>query len=210
MIRVLVADDHALMREGLKQLFEYVDDIEVVAEATNGDAVLEMLKKGRYDLLLLDVTMPGLHGVELIEKVRAMPDSPPILMLSMHNESQIAKRKLRAGAAGYINKDSSPVELMKAIRKVASGGRYVSEDLADRILFEMGESISSLPHTLLTDRELPILKLLASGKRVSEIASELDISVKTVSTHKANIKQKMRLENDAQLTRYAIDHGLIK
>lgn len=210
MIRLLVVDDHALMREGLKQLFEYVDDIEVGAEASSGEAVLEALKKGRFDLILLDVTMPGLHGAELIAKIREMPDSPPILMLSMHNETQIAKRKLRAGASGYISKDSSPIELMSAIRKVVSGGRYVSADLADRILFDLGESVSSLPHALLTDRELPILKLLASGMRVSDIARQLNISVKTVSTHKANIKQKMRLENDAQLTRYAIDHGLIK
>lgn len=210
MIRVLLADDHALMREGLKQLFEYADDIVVAGEASNGDEVLVALKKGQFDLLLLDVTMPGPHGAELIARIKQFPDSPPILMLSMHCETQIAKRKLKAGASGYITKDSAPKDLMDAIRKVAEGGRYLSPNLAERIAFETGDAVTNVPHALLTDREMHILCLLVSGRRAADIAGELGISIKTVSAHKAHIKNKMHIDNDAQLMRYAVENGLIK
>lgn len=209
MIRVLLADDHALMREGLKQLFEYTEDIVVEAEAPNGADVIAQLQKKQFDLLLLDVTMPGMHGAELIAHLRRLPQCPPILMLSMHNETQIAKRKLKAGASGYITKDSAPTELMEAIRKVASGGRYLSSNLAERIAFEVGDAISHLPHALLTRRELHILRQLVTGKRIAEVAEELGISIKTVSAHKAHIKQKMNIRSDAQLMRYAMEHGLV-
>lgn len=209
MIRVLLADDHALMREGLKQLFEYADDIEVAAEASNGEEVLAVLQKGKFDLLLLDVTMPGTHGAELIARIRRIPDSPPILMLSMHCETQIAKRKLKAGAAGYITKDSAPGDLMEAIRKVAGGGRYLSSNLAERIAFETGDAVTNLPHALLTDREMHILCMLVSGRKAAEIAAELGISIKTVSAHKSHIKSKMSIDNDAKLMRYAVENGLI-
>lgn len=210
MIRMLLADDHALMREGLKQLFEYTEDIVVEAEASNGSEVVAQLQKKQFDLLLLDVTMPGMHGAELIAHLRESRHTVPILMLSMHNETQIAKRKLKAGANGYITKDSAPTELMEAIRKVASGGRYLSANLAERIAFEVGDAVSSLPHALLTRRELHILRQLVSGKRIAEVAEELGISIKTVSAHKAHIKQKMNIRSDAQLTRYAMEHGLVK
>lgn len=210
MIRMLLADDHALMREGLKQLFEYTEDIVVEAEASNGSEVIAQLQKKQFDLLLLDVTMPGMHGAELIGHLRESRHTVPILMLSMHNETQIAKRKLKAGANGYITKDSAPTELMEAIRKVASGGRYLSANLAERIAFEVGDAVSSLPHALLTRRELHILRQLVSGKRIAEVAEELGISIKTVSAHKAHIKQKMNIRSDAQLTRYAMEHGLVK
>ncbi|HSI22865.1 MAG TPA: response regulator transcription factor [Methylophilaceae bacterium] len=210
MIRVLLADDHALMREGLKQLFEYAEDIEVSGEACNGEEVLSLLQKGKYDLLLLDVTMPGLHGAELIAHIRQLPDSPPILMLSMHCETQIAKRKLKAGAAGYITKDSAPSDLMDAMRRVAAGGRYLSPNLAERMAFETGDAIANLPHALLTDRELHILRLLVSGRKAGKVAEELGISIKTVSAHKAHIKNKMNIDNDAMLMRYAVENGLIR
>lgn len=210
MIRILLADDHALMREGLKQLFEYAEDIVVEAEATNGDDVISQLQRNRFDLLLLDITMPGLHGAELIERIRRIPQCPPILMLSMHNETQIARRKLKAGANGYITKDNAPAELMEAIRKVAGGGRYLSANLAERIAFEVGDAVSSLPHALLTNRELHILCQLVVGRKIAEVAQELGISTKTVSTHKANIKQKMNIQSDAHLTRYAVENGLLK
>lgn len=210
MIRVLLADDHALMREGLKQLFEYAEDIEVGGEAANGEEVLALLQQNNYDLLLLDVTMPGLHGAELIARIRQRPDCPPILMLSMHCETQIAKRNLKAGAAGYITKDSAPHDLMDAMRRVAAGGRYLSPKLAERMAFETGDAVTNLPHALLTERELHILCLLVSGCKASKVAEELGISVKTVSAHKAHIKNKMSIDNDAMLMRYAVENGLIR
>lgn len=209
MIRVLVADDHALMREGLKQLFECVDDIVVSAEAASGEEILSALKKETFDLVLLDITMPGIHGVDLIAKIKAMPKSPPILMLSMHNEPQIVKRKLKAGASGYITKDNAPKELLEAIRKVAAGGRYMAPDLAEKIAFEVSASTPIVPHELLSGRELVILRMLAKGKKVNDIAMELEISSKTVSTHKARLMQKMHIESDAKLMQYAIAHGMV-
>lgn len=209
MIRVLIVDDHALLREGLKQLFEYAGDIEVGAEATTGEEALAALKKERYDLVLLDISIPGLHGVELVSRIRENPDNPPILMLSMYNEPQIAKRKLKAGAMGYITKNSAPSDLMEAIRKVAAGGRYIAASIAEQIIFfDTDGAAGPATHASLTARELSILQLLVKGHKTTAIARGLGISVKTVSTHKFNIKQKMNIGNDADLMRYAITNGL--
>lgn len=208
MIRLLIVDDHALMREGLKQLFEGEDDIVVKAEAGNGEETLAILQNETLDLILLDISIPGIHGVELIAKIREKPSNPPILVLSMHNEPQIAKRKLKAGAAGYITKDSSPKDLLEAIRKVASGGRYIAADIAQNIAFEVSSAAAPIPHELLSGRELLILRMLAQGKKVNEIAQELDISSKTVSTHKARLMQKMHLDSDVKLMQYTIAHGM--
>jgi len=208
MIRVLIVDDHALLREGLKQLFEYAGDIEVGAEATTGEEALAALRKERFDLILLDVSIPGLHGVELVSRIRENPNNPPILMLSMHNEPQIAKRKLKAGAMGYITKNSAPVDLMEGMRKVAAGGRYIAAALAEKIIFDDGSASGPATHELLTAREQAILRMLVTGRKTGEIANELNISIKTVSTHKINIKQKMKIDNDADLMRYAITNGL--
>ena len=208
MIRVLIADDHVLMREGLKQFFEYVDDIVVGGEAANGEEVLSTLRKTSFDLVLLDVSMPGLHGAELVKRIRENSANPPILMLSMHNELQIAKRQFKAGAMGYITKNSPPTDLMEAIRKVAAGGRYLAPAVAEQIVHEATQTVDQGLHELLTSRELSILKLLVKGKKVGEVAEDLGISIKTVSAHKMNIKQKMKIDNDADLMRYAIRHGL--
>jgi len=208
MIRLLIVDDHALMREGLKQLFEGESDIVVEAEAAGGEEVLAVLRQRAVDLILLDISIPGIHGVELIAKIRQQPDSPPILVLSMHNEPQIAKRKLKAGASGYITKDSSPKDLLEAIRKVAAGGRYIATDIAEKIAFEVSSAAPVVPHELLSGRELLILRMLAKGKKVNEIAQELDISSKTVSTHKARLMQKMHIDSDVKLMQYAIAHGM--
>jgi len=208
MIRLLIVDDHALMREGLKQLFEGEGDIAVSAEAGSGEEALTMLQNEAVDLVLLDITIPGIHGVELITKIRERPSSPPILVLSMHNEPQIAKRKLKAGASGYITKDSSPKNLLEAIRKVASGGRYIAADIAEKIAFEVSAAAPLVLHELLSGRELVILRMLAKGKKVSEIALELDISSKTVSTHKARLMQKMHIDSDVKLMKYTIAHGM--
>lgn len=208
MVRLLVVDDHALMREGLKQLFEGESDIVVSAEAGSGEEALAVLQTETVDLILLDITIPGIHGVELIKKIKEKPDSPPILVLSMHNEPQIAKRKLKAGASGYMTKDSSPKDLLEAIRKVAYGGRHIAADIAEKIAFEVSQAAPMVPHELLSGRELLILRMLAKGKKVNEIALELNISSKTVSTHKARLMQKMHIDSDVKLMQYTIAHGM--
>ncbi|MGZ4960521.1 MAG: response regulator [Methylomonas sp.] len=208
MIRLLIVDDHALVREGLKQLFDDEEDIVVGAEAGSGEEALAILESETVDLIMLDISIPGIHGVELIAKIKEMRNSPPILIVSMHNESQIAKRKLKAGASGYITKDSSPFDLLAAVRKVASGGRYLAADIAEKIAFEVSASTPLKPHEMLSGRELMILRMLAKGKKVSEIAQELDISSKTVSTHKARLMQKMHIATDVKLVQYAIANGM--
>ncbi len=208
MIRLLMIEDHELMREGLKQLFECVDDIQVGAEAVSGEEALAILQKETFDLVLLDINIPGIHGVELISKICARPDSPPILIVSMHDEAQIAKRKIKAGASGYITKDSSPEELLAAMRKVASGGRYMTPELAEKIAFEASTEVMLKRHELLSSREMLILRMLAKGKKINEIALELGISNKTVSTHKARLMHKMHIDNDVKLIQYAVAHDL--
>ncbi len=207
--RILIADDHALMREGLKQLFSFVDDIEVVAEAGSGAHVFDILRKTQIDLILLDMTMPGVSGATLIHHIALQTDTPRVLVLSMHEEPQIARRALEAGASGYITKDSDPHTLIGAIRKIARGGHFIDQKLAEQVVFELS-SRTSLPHELLTVREREIFQLLVSGRAVHQIADELSISNKTVSTHKARLMNKMKCENNAQLVRYALVYGLIE
>ena len=209
MIRIYIADDHAVVREGLKQLFTLSANITLVGEASNGAQLLESLRNVATDLLLLDMTMPGISGVELIERVRAQHPQLPILVLSMHNESQIARRALTAGAAGYCTKDSDPEVLIAAIRKVAAGGRFIDPALAEMMAFDTGQHAQYLPREVLSDREFTIMSLLVHGKSVNEIAAELVISNKTVSTHKARLMQKLNLQNNAELVRYGVEHGLI-
>jgi DNA-binding NarL/FixJ family response regulator len=210
MIRVLIADDHGIVREGLKQLFSLGGDIVVAGEAINGAQVLDALRAGGIDLLLLDMTMPGINGAELIHRIRGHYAELPILVLSMHNELQVARRALTAGAGGYLTKDSDPKTLMDAIRKVASGGRFIDPVLAERMVFDAGAGIERAPHELLSEREFSILRLLVAGKGVNDIADELAISNKTVSTHKARLMQKMNCRSNAELVRYAVAHGLIE
>lgn len=209
MIKLIIADDHAIVREGLRQLFALCADIAVADVAVNGAQLLEMLRKDEADLLLLDMTMPGIHGLELIGRIRAQNARLPILVLSMHNEPQIARRALIAGASGYLTKDSDPEVLLAAIRKVASGGRFIAPELAEALAFDAGDGEQRAPHELLSEREFHILNLLIRGRSVNEIADELIISNKTVSTHKARLMQKLNLQNNAELVRYGIDHHLL-
>jgi DNA-binding NarL/FixJ family response regulator len=209
MIRLMIADDHAIVREGLKQLFALVADISVVGAATNGAEVLEALRRNTTDLLLLDMTMPGISGVELITRVKAQNPQQKILVLSMHNEPQIARRALTAGANGYLTKDSDPEVLLAAIRKVAGGGRHIDASLVEALVFDAGDSGEQAPHEQLSERELQILRLLVQGRSVNEIAEALVISNKTVSTHKSRLMQKLNLSNNAELVRYGVDHSLI-
>lgn len=208
-IRVLVADDHLLLREGLRQLFECVDHIQIGAEAATGDEVLSVLSNESFDLLLLDIGLPGIHGEELIVEVRQIYPHLPILILSMHNEPAIAKRMIQAGASGFITKGSSSTDLLDAMRKVAAGRRYISAEMAEEIFFtETLSPIGVAPHEILTARESLVLRLLSQGNTVNQIADKLHLSNKTVSTHKTNLMEKMQISSFAELMQYAITHGL--
>lgn len=210
MIRVLIADDHVIVRSGLKQLFDLMGDIKVAGEAKDGTEAMEMLRHGEYDLLLLDLTMPGLSGVNLIARIRSEYEKLPILVLSMHNELQVAKRVLQSGANGFVTKGSMQETLMDAVRKIAAGGRFIDPLIAEQLMFEKPHTGDTAMHERLSERELHILKLLAKGKGVNEIAVELFISNKTVSTHKARLMQKMNFQSNAELVRYAADQSLIQ
>lgn len=209
MITVLLADDHTLVRAGLRRLLEQAGDIRVDGEAGNGAEALEQLAQRSWDLLVLDMSMPGRDGVELIRQIRHGHPDTPILVLTMHGEQQYAIQAIKAGASGYLTKDSAADELVQAVRKVAAGGRYLSQALAENIAFERHGDASALPHQLLSDREMSVFRHLASGRNNSDIAALLFLSVKTVSTYKSRILMKMRLRNQSDLVRYAIRHGLI-
>ena len=208
MIRLMIADDHAIMREGLKQLFALTGDLQVVAEAENGAMLLERLRQGDIDLLLLDMSMPGISGEDLLFRVHSHHPQLPILVLSMHNEVPIAQRALRAGASGYLTKDRDPETLLLAIRRVAAGGRYIDAGLAEQIAFAASGLNPSNQHDALTDRELQVMRLLARGFSVTRIAAELTISHKTVSTHKARLMEKMGFTSTADIVRYVMTQGL--
>jgi DNA-binding NarL/FixJ family response regulator len=209
MIRIVVADDHTIVREGLKQLLAAAGDLEVVGEAKDGHEVLERVRALDFDLLLLDMSMPGKSGIELIKQVRAEKTKLRILVLSMHEEHQYAVRAIRAGAAGYLTKESASRQLVDAIRKVASGGAFISAEVAQQLALGAMPDAKGLPHTTLSDREFEILKLIADGKSVSDIAGRLHLSVKTISTHKSNILHKMNMATQAELIRYALEHRLV-
>ncbi|MDP9528844.1 response regulator [Pseudomonas protegens] len=209
MIRLLVADDHRIMREGLKQLFALVKDFEVVAEAENGAQVLELLRQTTVDLLLLDMTMPGSSGEDLIGRVHAHYPKLPMLILSMHNEAHIAQRALRAGASGYMTKDRDPETLLAAIRKVSAGGRYLDPVLAEQIALQNSGLAPDSPSQALSAREFQILRMLAQGLSVNQIAEQLVISNKTVSTHKTHLMEKMSFSSSTDLVRYALSQGLV-
>jgi DNA-binding NarL/FixJ family response regulator len=209
-IRLLIADDHAIMREGLKQLFTLSDDLQVVAEAENGVIALERLRQGDIDLLLLDMNMPGLSGEDLVARIHAQHPNQKILVLSMHNEPQIAQHALKAGAAGYLCKMCSLETLLSAIRRVASGARFIDPQIAERIALE-ASGLQRQPHQhSLTKREFQILRLFARGDSVTRIAETLTISHKTVSTHKARLMEKMGFSSNAEIVRYALSQQLIE
>ena len=209
MIRLLIADDHAIMRSGLKRIFAFVPDLAVVGEAVNGSEVLDRIHRDTFDLLLLDLNMPGISGSDLIMRVRCHHSSLPILVLSMHNEPQVAAKAFKAGANGYITKDCEPEILLEAIRKVASGGQYILPDLAEKMVFNTATMEAQSPESLLSDRELEVFRQLVSGKSVNDIALNLSISNKTVSTHKMRLMEKMQLSSMADLVRYAMEHDFL-
>lgn len=209
MIRILIADDHTLMRDGLKQILASAGDMVVAGEASDGYKTLDQVRSGEWDLLLLDMSMPGRSGIELIKQIKIEKPRLPILVLSMHHESEYAVRSIRAGAAGYLCKDSASQQLLNAIRKVAAGGRFIGPEVAADLAFGLIQRDARPLHTLLSDREFLIFRKLAAGDGVSEIAQGLNLSTKTVSTYKARVLQKMQMSSIADLIRYGLKHGLL-
>lgn len=211
MIRVLLVDDHRILREGLKQILADTSDIEVVGEAADGREALKALQTLEIDTMIMDMSMPGRSGLELLKQIKAEKPKLPVLILSMHSEDQYAVRAYRAGASGYLTKDSASELLVLAIRKVAKGGIFISPNSAERMAMELtgARQADTVSHTLLSDREFQIFRLIAEGKGLTEIASLLSLSVKTVSTHKTHILEKMHLTTTADLIRYAIEHDLL-
>ncbi len=209
MKRILIADDHAIFRHGLRQILEENPELSVIGEASNGQEVLDQVWKNECDLLLLDISMPGMNGLEVLKQLKSQKPKLKVLVLSMYPEEQYAVRALKAGASGYITKASASEELMEAIRKISLGGKYVSVSLAESLLLDLESDADRPPHEALSDREYQVLCMIASGKTVSDIAEELCLSVKTVSTHRVRILEKMKLKNNAELTNYTIKHKLI-
>lgn len=210
MIRILLADDHMIVREGLKQLLTNEADFVVVGEARDGHEVLRLAKEVEFDVLLLDMSMPGKSGMELIKQVKGDKPRLRVLVLSMHQENQYAVRAIKSGASGYLTKDSASAQLVSAIRKVAAGGAFISAEVAEQLALSAAPHAEGLPHTALSDREFQVFQLLVSGVAVSDIADRLNVSVKTVSTHKARLMEKMGLDNQAELIRYALRHHLVE
>lgn len=208
MIRILIADDHAIVRTGLRQIFEQVPDFEIVAEAADANAVLEHVGRDAMDLLLLDLDMPGTSGVDLIMRVKARSPNLQILVLSMHIEPGVALRAIKAGASGYVTKDSDLNILLPAIRRVASGGTYIAPGMAEKMVFDGMPTAQVGGFSMLTDREMQVFGLLFNGLSVNDIAAQLDISNKTVSTHKVRLMEKLELSSMADLIRYGELHQL--
>ncbi|MDO9419330.1 MAG: response regulator transcription factor [Herminiimonas sp.] len=209
MIQVLIADDHAIIRDGLKQIISFVPNMEVAGEAGDGEEVLQKIRSLKVDVLVLDMSMPGKSGIALIQQITAIKPEMPILVLSMHQESQYAVQAMRAGASGYITKNTASSQLIDGIRKVAEGGTFVSPGISDKLIKQMHKPETELPHTKLTPREFQIFNMLVEGHSVNDIANILSLSNKTISTHKAAVLQKMEAATTANLVYYAMKHGLI-
>lgn len=208
MIRIVLADDHAIVREGLKRIVGDVQDFTVAGEAADGTEVMRVVRDTDFDVLVLDLSMPGRSGMELIKLVKAEKPKLRVLVLSMHQEMQYAVRAIKAGASGYLTKESAPALLEQAIRKISAGGAYISAEVAQQLALGAMPGGETAPHESLSDREFEVFRLLVAGEGVSEIAAKLNLSVKTVSTHKSNLMQKLGLHNQTELVRYALKHEL--
>ena len=209
MLKILIADDHPVFRRGLKQIIAETTDMVAAGEATNGSEVLSKVRTGDYDLVLLDISMPGKDGMDVLTQLKNERPALLVLMVSMHPEEQYAVRALKAGASGYLTKESAPDELIVAIRKVSTGRKYVSSALAERLAALLQEDAEVLPHEALSRREYQVMCMIASGKTLKEIAGELSLSIKTISTYRSRILEKMKRKNNAELTRYAINNRLV-
>jgi len=211
MIKILIADDHAVVRQGLKQIITDQPDMRVCGEAENSAEILRLVRAEICDVIVLDITMPGgKSGLDLLPEIKELQPSVKILILSMHAEEQFAVRALKSGASGYITKQSAPTELIKAIRKVKSGGKYISQSIAEQLAFFYSDDAETPPHERLSDREFQVMRLIAEGKTLREIADALLISEKTVGTYRVRILEKMQMTRNAELIRYAVQKKIIE
>jgi two-component system invasion response regulator UvrY len=210
MIRVLIADDHPIVRQGLRQILSEIPDMVVAGEAVNGQEALDQVRAGGWDVLVLDITMPDRSGLDILRELRYQQPDLPVLVLSIHAEEQFAVRLLKAGASGYLTKENAPDELVKAIRKVVDGGKYISQSLAESLAFSLDVASDRPRHETLSDREFQVMQLMATGKTLTEIAEELSLSAKTVSTYRSRLLEKMNLKTNADIVRYAIENGLVE
>ena len=208
-MEIIIADDHSIVREGLKQILFEIPDMNISDEAKNGNELFQKILKNHYDIVVLDIKMPGTNVIDLIKKIKNHKAHMPILILSMYPEEQYAVRMLKAGASGYLTKESAPKELVTAIQKIAEGGKYISPSLAEQLANHLGDNREKPNHEILSDREFQVFQMISAGKSVKGIAEELNLSEKTVSTYRARVLQKMKLKNNAELTHYAFKHNLI-
>lgn len=210
MIKVLIADDHSLFRDGLKRIFSETNDIEVVAEAVDGKDIINKTREYDWDITLLDINLPDINGLEILKRILSVKSSSCVLVLSMYPEEEYAIRAIRSGASGYMTKDSPTDQLINVVRRLAKGGKYVNPELAEKLLFNPVVDSEKLIHTTFSDREFHVFKLIVSGESLTSIANRLSLSVKTVSTYRSRILEKMGMKNNAQLVRYAIQHKLVE
>jgi DNA-binding NarL/FixJ family response regulator len=208
-IKILVVDDHSIVREGLKQILADSAEMIVAGEASSGQEAMQKIRAGGFDMVVMDISLPDRNGLEVLEQVKAFSPKLQVLILSMHAEEQYATRAFKAGASGYLTKESASEQLIAAIQKVAQGGKYVSPSLAEKLVFELVKDSQKPLHEVLSDRELQVLCLFASGKTLTEVSQNLCVSVKTISTHRARILEKMGMRNNAELIRYAIQNKLV-
>lgn len=208
MVRILIADDHPVVREGLKKMFEKVSDISIAGEASNGQEVLNKIEQNDYDLVLLDISMPGRDGLDILRELRKKRPHLPILILSMHSEEQYAIRALKAGASGYLTKKSISDELIKAVQKVACGGKYITSSLSEKLASYIRNDTEKPIHEILSDREHFVMRMIVKGRTRKEIAEELSLSVNTISTYRDRILKKLKMKNSAELIQYAIEKHL--
>jgi len=209
MLSILIADDHAVVREGLKQILAELEDSTAITEASHGQEVLEKIHQSRFDIILLDISMPGQSGLEILKQIKNEKPEISVLVLSMYPEDQYAVRALKAGASGYLTKESAPQELIQAIQRIASGRKYITPSLAEKLAYDFDKDYEKPLHESLSDREFQVMRLLAAGKTVKEIGGDLFLSIKTVSTYRTRILEKMELNNNAELIHYAIRNKLI-
>jgi two-component system, NarL family, invasion response regulator UvrY len=209
MINVIIADDHSIVRAGLKQILSEYPDINTADEASNGQDLLDKVRRSTYDVILLDISMPDRSGLEILKQLRMERMNTPVLVLSIHPEEHYAIRALKAGASGYLNKETASEQLVEAIKKVYNGGKYISPKLAEKLADELVSNTDRSPHEILTDREYQVFCRIASGKTVSDIAAELFLSVKTISTYRRRILEKINMKNNSELTYYAIKNNLL-
>jgi len=209
MTRIVIADDHAIVRRGLKDILATCPDMVVAAECNDGQELLKLIEKEDFDLVLLDLTMPGRNGFDIYKQLKVLKPALPVLVLTMHPEKEFAIRAFKVGVNGYITKESAPNELVAAIRKVTAGGKYISSSLAEKLVISLGQHDVKLPHELLSDREFQILRMIVSGKSIKGIANELSLSPRTVSTYRTRILTKMHLASNVELHGYAMKNGLV-